>query len=370
MKNIKHSVINRILMFIFSCLLISGCGEVAAYEEEELVITDTTEEAGIYTLVAVTRGDVALTETVSVDYVQAAEQKVVLSSGGKLINQVCVHVGEHVEPGDVLLKLEDDGIQEKIENIDYQIKLNEAKLAGLSEDEKLALEEVYLDYAYNHGLETEDDVKAYEKSTDSAKRQYRYQREDLEDAIEFDKEERAKLYIEQQNSLVCADISGMVYEIEKDLVGSMTKKDQVIMTIVDESDGYFCTKDSDVFSGIELADVYNVHITYGDAAGDYELTPARIGEWGEIQYYDILSEPESSILSVGVSGNMIVPIEEHKDVLMLPNACVHEAGDDRYVYVLDDNGMKTVSFIQIGLVGNDYTEIIDGLLEGDQVVKK
>ena len=40
------------------------------------------------------------------------------------------------------------------------------------------------------------------------------------------------------------------------------------------------------------------------------------------------------------------------------------------MYVRDEEGMKAVRFVKTGLEGNDRTEILEGLSEGEMVVKK
>ena len=362
-RRIQNFIAAEVILLFF-CV---GCGQTS---EEPLVIVDTEEETGIYSLVPCEREDVVLTASVSCEYVQAAQQEVVLQSGGRRIEQVCVREGDQVKTGDVLLRLVDDNLEERIENLSYQISLNELQLSYLETQEKFALDETYYGYVYGSGLETEEQLEAYEKSVDQVEQNYQYQKEDYQDALEFDRLELEKLQQELAQSRVYAQINGMVYKIEDDLQGATTRKDQVIMTIVDESEGYFVTEDANAMGICGSDTILKMNITYGEAAGDYELTPFQMDSWAEKQYLEILTEPEESILSVGTKGTIEVPIERKDGALSLPNGCVHTAGEDRYVYVLDENGMKTVQYVKTGLEGNDRTEILEGLSEGEMVVKK
>lgn len=49
---------------------------------------------------------------------------------------------------------------------------------------------------------------------------------------------------------------------------------------------------------------------------------------------------------------------------------VHRAGEDYYVYCEDENGLKSVRYIKTGLVGSEYVEIVEGLAEGEMVIRK
>ena len=370
MIKIKKVLTNLIYLSAFaSALTLSGCSKQVA-EEEQIIIADTAEETGLYTMATCEKGDVILSKNISATYVQAAEQNVMMDSGGRLISRVCVHEGDHVEAGDILLLLDDDNLEERIENLKYSIEQQELQLSYLDTNEEFAREETYYNFVFGGGLDTEDDLKEYEKADNKVKQTYKYRREDIEDALEYDRMEYEELKRRLEQSKVKATMSGMVYKIEANLEGSTTKKDQVIMTIMSEAEGYFSTDEPDVFDQTQIEEVYDMRITYGDAKGDYELTPVRLSEWGEEQFYSILSSPEGAMLTVGDSGNMTVNIASKENVLTLPNTCIHQAGNDYYVYVLNEEGMKTVCFIEIGLVGNDVTEILSGIAENDQVVKK
>lgn len=361
--------INLILACGFLLLCFAGCGQK---EEtvEELVIVNNQKDDGIYSFVECTKSDVILTDSVTVEYVQASEQNISIETGGRRIIRVCVKEGDQVKAGDILLKLDDDNLEEQIENLSYQIKSNELKLEYIEKQKELSLNETYVNYVFGSGLNSEDQLKAYEKSVEEVEQNFRYQREDCEDSLEFDRRKLTELKTKLSQARVYAQMDGLVYKIEDNLEGSITRKDQVIMTIVDESEGYFRAKDSQIFSDTTREASYEMNVSYGNASGDYELIPSRVDQWGEEQYFDILSSPESAILEVGTKGTITVAVDEIKDTLSLPSNCVHMAGDDYYVYVLDDQGMRTIRYIEIGLVGDKTTQITKGLTEGEMVVRK
>lgn len=364
-RRIKNLILGSLCLLLF-CV---GCGDTS--EEEALVIADNEEEAGIYTLYPCETGDVVLSKNISCEYVQAAEQQVTFEIGGKKIDRVCVREGDRVKTGDVLIKLEDDNLEEQIENLSYQIESNKLSLGYLDASEKFAKADAYYNVVYGSGFKTEDDTVLYEKRIAEIEKEYRYNREDYSDSIEFDTKKLQKLKSDLAASRLYAQMDGLVTHIERDLEGAVSRKDQAVMTIVDESEGYFVVNETGYLDDMAESDIIQMHVTYGDAVGDYELAPDRKSDWDDtIQYFKIISAPDEAILSIGIKGTITVTIDSVENVMCLPVACVHEAGDDRYVYVLDENGMKAVRYVKIGLIGNEKVQILEGLELGEQVVKK
>lgn len=371
MNKIKHFYKLIFLLAVLSCSL-TGCGKEASDEnaEEELVIVDNASDPVAYSMVACERSDIELIERVNVSYIQSKDQKVSLSEGGQKIVRVCVKEGDTVKKGDLLLNLDDGNIDEEIENLRYQLEKERLETERIQKNEEFSQSSTYYGYAFGSGLETEDDVKAFEKAKAEVTKDYRYQKEDNADSIEFDEQKLKELKAKKAKTSVYSQMDGLVYKIESDLQGSTTRKDQVIMTIVDGSSGYFMATDSDKLSILNTGDIVRMNITHGDGSGDYELTPMRRNEWGEEQYFSIVSSPENSVLEVGITGTVYVVTDSRLNVLSLPARCVHKAGDDYYVYVLDDTGLKQVRYVEIGLSNTDVVEIISGLDEGEMVVRK
>jgi Cu(I)/Ag(I) efflux system membrane fusion protein len=52
----------------------------------------------------------------------------------------------------------------------------------------------------------------------------------------------------------------------------------------------------------------------------------------------------------------------------VPNVSIIEEGDERVVYVKQASGDYSARTIHTGLEGELYTQVLDGLAEGDQVV--
>ena len=77
--------------------------------------------------------------------------------------------------------------------------------------------------------------------------------------------------------------------------------------------------------------------------------------------------PEDFQLREGLTVTVSIIVEERNDVLLVPNQAIIRQGRETYVQVLEDGVIKVRS-IKIGISNWQYTEVTDGLSEGEQVI--
>lgn len=73
-------------------------------------------------------------------------------------------------------------------------------------------------------------------------------------------------------------------------------------------------------------------------------------------------------LKAGQTAQARVITNEVDDVLTVPNSAVHKRGDQSTVTIIDSGGNQQQARFQPGLVGDDRTQVISGLREGQQVI--
>ncbi len=78
--------------------------------------------------------------------------------------------------------------------------------------------------------------------------------------------------------------------------------------------------------------------------------------------------PEDLELKEGLSVTVSILIEEASDVLVVPNSAVTYLRGEAYVQVVLPDGEVEERLIQTGIRDWQYTGVIDGLSEGEQVV--
>ena len=366
----KYKVtIKKNILICISCIafamLLSGCGDV---KEDKTVVVDNTTDSTAYGLVTVTKGDVVLTKSITATYMQSKEQTVSFPIGGKRVSKVHVHQGDSVEKGDLLIELSQDNLEERIDELEYKIEKNRLQLGYLDSAQNFDEEDAYNGFVYNTSNIEEDDVKKYEKNQASIRQSYEYKREDYNDEIEFDTRKLNELKTELNNSRIYSVMSGTVYTVADGLEGSMSKKDEVVMTIVDNASGLFETKEPEFVEYFHEGEPVPMDIVYGSASGAYEVVPHDMASWGETQQFEVFSGPDNEGIDVGTSATIRVTLKKKENVLMLPGGTVYHADGKPYVYMLDENNFRQITWIETGLEGDDTVEITGGLKEGDKVV--
>lgn len=71
-------------------------------------------------------------------------------------------------------------------------------------------------------------------------------------------------------------------------------------------------------------------------------------------------------LEIGDMGKLVYKTNVKDHVLSLPNAAIKSEGTKRFVYVTRGN-QKEKTYVEIGIKSSQYTEIVSGLSEGDEV---
>lgn len=352
-------------MILFALLMVSsiaGCGKNV--DETPLVVIEQDQEQTAYDFGIASKEDVIATKRIKCVYKQMRDQEVSFSLSGKKIDKVFVEKGDSVKKGDLLAQLSGGNLDDQIQQLEYYIKRNEMLKEHAEVNEELEISQRWVNAIY-HGAKNgvEDDVKDIQKN-------YRYMQEDYDDALELDRMELAKLKAEKSASFVYAEMDGTVYQIKDRLEGSTSEKDKVIMTIVDGTECLFETSNPEYIKYYHEGDLISLQISTTGAAGDYEVTPWNMQEWGDTQYFSIVSGPENDGIEVGTSGYMQLVLEKKEDTLSVPRDAVYKAGDKYYVYVMGENGMKEVVWITAGIYGDSRVEVLEGLSEGDKVILK
>lgn len=90
--------------------------------------------------------------------------------------------------------------------------------------------------------------------------------------------------------------------------------------------------------------------------------------WGDRLTFVLAEENEN--IKVGMRGNIVLTGDVRESVLLLPTKAVHSADGRDYVYVLGENDIPEVKWIETGMRVNGQVEILGGLEEGEYVILK
>lgn len=352
---------------IAMCIGLSGC--TAVNPDENMVVVDQEVSSIAYEFALVEKGNVTKTEKIPCTYRQTNEQEVAFAISGKYIDKVYVKEGDTVKKGDLLAELSSEELERNIEDLQYAIKRNELLLEHAEVDEAYDLSGLWVNFIYFSGGTSEDE-KNLNKNLDAVKRNYRYKNEDYQDALALDKQKLADYQRDLKASRLYASMDGVVYKLKNRLERSTSQKDEVIMHIVNTSECIFETTSPEAVKSIKEGELLEMSIVYGDAAGTYEVRPWHMSEWNEKQYFEVVDGPDNTGIEVGTSGSMKIIIAEKQNVPCVPMDAVHSADGKSFVYMMDEDGMREVVWVETGLVGDNMVELISGIAEGDKVIRR
>lgn len=350
-----------------AALLLGGCGQTR--EQESIVVIEHEAEEIAYQFTVAERGDVVKTEKIRCVYRQTREQEVSFPVSGRLVDRVYVKKGDRVRKGDILIELSSENLEERIEDLEYTIARNELLLGYTDVNESNAISGLWVNYLYYSGM-SEGDKKNLNNSIESIQRSYRYQREDYSDALEADRQELERLKDELKSSRIYAELDGVVYKLESWLQGTTSQQGKVVMTIADTSECLFEASAPELAEWFREGETVRMSVTSGSAAGDYLVLPRNMEEWGDTQLFSVYEGPENAEIEVGTYGTIQVVTDSREDVLFVDSAAVFTADGKSYVYVLGENNMREVRWVETGLYGDNRVEILSGLAEGEKVIRR
>ena len=340
----------------------SGCAENTEQEGNRVIVEQEAPEVD-YKLAAVTRGDVISSTGLRCTYTQYNGENLSFSVSGKLVSKVYVKDGDTVKKGTLLAELSGGSREAEIEQLEYQIKRNEILLEQIDDNENYEISRRWLVKGYNRGFDQTGDIANLIQSND-------YTRQDLSDAISMDQKQLDRIKAEVRQSKLYAGLDGTVSIVKKNLEGSTSVRDEVVMQVKDNSECFFSTKIMTNASAIKEGQQLDMNVAGGPGRGSYRVEPYQMDKWTDQMFFSIVDGGEGVIFDTGDNGTVTVILDSRENVLTLPLEAVHSADDKWYVYVLNDEGTRDVKWIEVGLTGNGSAEIIRGLEEGEKVILK
>ncbi|MDT7693944.1 MAG: HlyD family secretion protein, partial [Pseudonocardiales bacterium] len=98
------------------------------------------------------------------------------------------------------------------------------------------------------------------------------------------------------------------------------------------------------------------------------VAPGGVDISGVTNYYaTILLTDSDPRLRTGQTAEAGVLVADLENVLVVPNSAVIKQGGGSYVNVPGPNGQPTLKQFQPGLVGDDNTQVLSGLTEGEPI---
>jgi len=337
-------------------------------QEEEYVSKPTLRSysQAEYELSYVQYGDVTLTENIPCKYLPASTESLSFNIGGVYYDEVFVEKGDLVKKGDLLVQLDVSGLDESIAAGEEHLASLKRTIRNLEEQCALSVE------AQTRLLSAlSPEQAAAQKQPEEIREEYLRQIEPLQDELSIGvlrlEEERTKL---EQRRLY-AGIDGAVTYVRKVDQSTRSSEGELVLSIADAS--------TSVFTGSTLNYGLLPEGTEVSIYSNKEYLPATVvsaqslgleesySEKGEKTLYFQLQTPNAA-LETNDRGTLTLTLEKHTDTLFIEKDALYTVGERTFVYHMDENGLKQMVDVEIGLVTPFYIEILSGLSEGDNVI--
>ena len=167
---------------------------------------------------------------------------------------------------------------------------------------------------------------------------------------------------------IYADISGEVIKISSYIQGSVITEERQLLVISDRSQCFFESNQKMYADSFHEGDVVELVLSSGGNTIYLDVMPVNMENWDAKLSFKIVSG-DASAVSVGTYGSINFVVDSRMQVLAVPKSCVHRTeGGESYVYILNSNNVREMKKVTVGLRGDDMTEIIDGLTEGEEIL--
>lgn len=362
----------------FCCILLavnlSGCNTSSKDTVSEQVIkVEEAKEPIEYTMDVVRRGDVTNTVTIDCSYMQMEDEDIAFDVENEVIYQVYVEKGDTVQKGDLLIELNVDELEKTVEELKYTISYQNLLLEQSKDLQEYELKARRVRYELVMSQLEEKEQKTVEeqslvKDIESIKDSYRKTMEDYKDSISIAQYKLDTYQKKIASSKLYAGMDGTVSYVRESLVGSLTSAEETLITIIDSSVCAFTSENVEYKEYFKTEEPVVITTGFGAKKEEKEAYPMKLSEWNDQMYFELAENDYE--LAIGTRGSIEIVLETANDVLYLSKDAIHTADEQSYVYIVDDEGMRSIQYVEIGLKGPSTVEITSGLQEGDYVILK
>lgn len=348
-----ESYIKKRLISAFVIPLAFGITGCSFFPKEQ--IADSVElvnetEIKEYVTTTVKKGSKTDREKVECTLKSVHTEDLGFSISGNYLSIIHVSVGSHVKKGDLLASLELGDLEEKKSEFETQ---QEMKKEEIAHNKRLfVLKQRKAVY-----LKDEDTRNEFQKELERMLMDI----ESLEKELEILDKQVEQVKESVNKRCIYASMDGVVTFVKDiDDIGAILKNDCII-TISDEEIVYKS------ITGVK-ADVQKGQVVSMDIDGvpyDAEITDINEDRGDKIISLKVLDNDK---FQAGTLGTIYFEGNGFKDGLYLETRSIFTIDGEQAVYILDDFGLKQVRMIETGVTAGEFTQIIAGLKEGDQVV--
>lgn len=329
------------LALLLAGFFLSSCGMLPQEEEFPQLQAQSSSSQKEEESAQVLRGTIRREEKIKCQYLPATQEELYFEAEGEPIGQFYVVKGDMVQAGELIAELEMGDLPERLREQEYQVE--QLKREEQHQRELLSLLE-------QQGKQDTDEWKRAETLLLELQESKTVQQKKL-DELTADREKR-RLY---------AGISGIVQRTQKTEEVPLSSVEYPAVVIQDYTSSMFIseTKYADSFTPgqqleLTLTDDRTIPVTVDQVEAGSRVLFA-------------LQEPDPT-LQKGASGSTMLVLEERTDVLYVPVEYLKQSGEEYYLFVRDENSLRTLRPVKIGMRNSDSVEITEGVKEGETVL--
>jgi HlyD family secretion protein len=392
--------IGRILLVVVILAVLAGAGKLG-YDRfivaPQKVAAATQNQAQ---LVAVRQGTLTATVSTTGPLVAVTQAKLSFRTAG-VLKELDVQVGSTVKAGDVLAKLDTTDLDSALAQAQLNLQSSQIKYQQLTagpnanditiaknnlEKATIALQKAQSDYdkiSWRGDVGMTPQAVALQQATldyQSAQATYNKATQSSTTALDLEAAQNqinlSQLQVDQAkrnlaNATLLAPLDGVVASVGAN-VGEAVGTNTVMVTLVDLKGLRIDTNIDETDIG-KVAVGQPVSITLDALSGVTlngqvsAIAPNATVQSGVVTYLtQIAVRTSNPQLRAGLTANANIVVQQKTNVLIVPNRAIKVNRNQRTVQVME-NGQLVEKQIRTGMSNDQFTEVTDGLTEGEQV---
>ena len=363
----KMKNVFQIVSVIMVLLMLSGCSLLPKEDEYQISPVVVNNQTITYKTAIVEQGDISKTETVTCTYKPVKTQSYAFDLTGESYDAVYVSAGEYVEKGQLLAQLNVASISSQIASCLHSINSTSLSLQQTKE---------LRDIKYEHQKElieaATEAEKAFLQSAQSVYDSYSATISSLTNDLTVLQMKYSELLSQLGERQIYADFSGNVTTA---LVRSSMDKSvqgETVVTIADTSTSMF-TANTQYYSYFNVGDVHSMTVN-GELCSVKVVDPVEYGfEKSEVSsdgkavvYFEM--EDAISNLDENGSGRIELVLEKSEKSLYVVSDAIINTSEGSSVYYFDESKVMRMKSVKTGIVSGMYTEILEGVKAGEELI--
>ena len=245
-----------------------------------------------------------------------------------------VRLGDTVEAGQILARLDTDGLELDVAR--QRLRLRRAELA-LERLEAAGADRFQLQIA---GVD-----------------------------VQLEQLQLEELLLELEKATLRSPIRGEVMYLTRSNPGEQVGARETIAQVADPRDLSLAYRGPRV-AQFSIGATVDVRFEQADYFGEVIMTPGSIPRDADERLRDLVLirvDAPAGAMRAGQSARIILSVDRREDAVVVPADAVHHYLERRFVYVLED-GLRAERTVEVGLTTATKVEVIDGLSPGEEVV--